>query len=329
MKTKLGFVIVFLLMCETIWAWGDLGHSAVGDIAERNLTPKGKVFVQSILGVEPLAVAATWPDHVRSDVRFNPFSNYHFLEINKDSFEQMKDEDRQLQDSHTIVEHAEEVLLGTKLNKNQKMIFLKYFIHIVGDVHQPLHLGNIGDKGANLCDVRVGESKMNLHSVWDSKIIDLMFAEDSKKKEVYYPQLTAIILAEFKEPPTIKGTPLQWYDETRKLLPSVYPDKQPTLPANRTYCKLVDPDTHKTTNGKYDEKTLPTLDEAYIASAKSIIKKQIWLGGYRLAYLLNQMAEKFQSDPNNDLDEKTLLEGVLIKNKASSTPKPSSKSIHK
>ncbi|RYZ77032.1 MAG: hypothetical protein EOP05_03200, partial [Proteobacteria bacterium] len=63
-------------------AWGDRGHEIVGQIAEESVKPTTRDWVRGILGLEPLAVASTFPDHVRSDARFsNDFAEYHYCEI--------------------------------------------------------------------------------------------------------------------------------------------------------------------------------------------------------------------------------------------------------
>ena len=59
-----------LTIPQKAFSWGDMGHEVVGEVAEQNLSADGRAFVRGILGVEPLAVAATWPDHVRDDKRF-------------------------------------------------------------------------------------------------------------------------------------------------------------------------------------------------------------------------------------------------------------------
>lgn len=324
---KFFLLILAMFITQNLWAWGDMGHSIVGEIAERNLTKKAKAFVQSILGVEPLAVAATWPDRVRDDNRFKAFSEYHFWEDDSGlSYADIPMSKRSDRDAHTIVSQAYRILLGSKLNKNQKMIYLRYFIHILGDVHQPMHLGNPSDLGGNLCSVRFKDMKdpVKLHAVWDSMIIEKIPRKDGKKGSMYYPELTELILNDISAPNEITGTPVEWYDETRKLLSVAYPDKQPTAPEDRAYCKRHDPETDKIVNGKYDESKIPTLDDEYIAAAIPVIKKQLLLGGLRLAHLLNKIGE--DSNSYGAMDEKKLLDGVLITNdRTNRTPQSKSK----
>lgn len=327
MKPIIILIGFFLFNCESLWAWGDLGHSVIGEIAQRNLTQEGKVLVQNILGVEPLAVAATWPDHMRDDSRFKPFADYHFFQTDKSSFKDVTAAERAKKDADTIISRVPNLIVDpqSKLNKEQKKILLKYFIHVVGDIHQPLHVGYPTDMGANLCDVYLPNytKETKLHSIWDTKLLDYIESGSPAGKETYYPKLTELILKEYVKPIVISDSPSEWYDESRQLLSNVYPDKEQTSPENRTYCKRVDPKTHKIVDGKYDSKTLPHLDKEYIDKAVPIIKKQLWLGGLRLAHLLNQMGEKYKS--KDYLDEDKLIKEILIENENVSR-KPQSQS---
>ena len=70
-----------LTFAQNAFAWGNVGHETVAEIAERFISEDTKNFVQKILGPEPLSVAATFPDQVRSDERFKGFAPYHFVEI--------------------------------------------------------------------------------------------------------------------------------------------------------------------------------------------------------------------------------------------------------
>lgn len=318
--------LLILFSTQNLWAWGDLGHSVVGEIAERNLTKKGKQFVQSILGVEPLAVAATWPDHVRSDERFNAFDAYHFWDNDTDaSYANFPADKRKSRDAHTIVSQAHKNLVGSRLNKSQKMILLRYFIHILGDVHQPMHLGTPSDMGGNLCEVKLKGLKDNvkLHSVWDSKIVEMIPRKNGKKGAMYYPELAELVLSDIPAPSEITGTPVEWYDETRKLLPATYPDKQPTAPEDRTYCKRVDPVTNKVVNGKFDESKVSLLEDAFIDNAIPIVKKQLLMGGLRLAHLLNKMGE--DANVYGVMDEKKVIDGILISNDKNRAPQSKEK----
>ena len=328
---KVFFIGLALLNCSQSFGWGNVGHGTVGEIAERYLGDEAKKLVQSILGPEPLAVSAIYPDEVRSDDRYKDFAPYHFVEIpvGKDYAPIVP------RDGNTIISKVPAMLTSSNVSRERKMILLRYLVHVVGDVHQPLHVGNGVDMGANLCSVNWVEPSSyakkpykhfaNLHSVWDENIIDYMKhtytsapaknGTPPPKRWFGYKELADWIIDEAKPDladPSFKDTnPLTWYAEARALHAQVYPDKSAD-PAKHTYCKRVNAQSKKVENGIYDASTVPTLDEAYAKRSAPIIRAQLLKGGIRLAKLLNQIA----TGQNSATAEKDieLLQSILIVN---------------
>jgi hypothetical protein len=340
--------VVVAFSTPAAWSWGDIGHETTAEIAERQLTPKAKAFVRSILGVEPLAVSATFPDKVRSDHRFDGFAPYHFIEIPPGlTYLKIPEAARADRDSNVIITEAPVVLKSSTYTREQKMLMLKYLIHVVGDVHQPLHVGNGVDMGANLCDVnwpdaKGGVEKINLHSVWDDKIISLIgmtfqsaeVAKGLKKPWYGYVELTKIVLDnqqkfadDGKNPvdyATITAsTPTDWYEQSHALHSAVYPDAV-TDPKSRVYCKAVDPQTHKVINGAYDASKIPTLTADYIAKSILLTELQLLRGGYRLASMLNAIAET-QTVDTSQTDEGILASVMFTSQQIGRQPQ----SLHK
>lgn len=331
---KLGFGAAVFLSATQVWAWGDLGHSTVGYIADYKLTKKGKNLVYQILGPEPLAISAVFPDHVRSDNRYNNFSLYHFLEIKLGkTFDDLKPSDRADKDSDVMISRVPPLLMDSQLTRDQKMILLRYLVHIVGDVHQPLHIGNGLDRGGNLCDVRwvhpVYERTEDdvLHSFWDDKImmfIDKEFQQASgQKKRLWfgYREFGDMILKENQNhemvnyEKVIKDAPSVWYTESQELHPVVYPDSKTVKPKDRLYCKTVD-ENGKVVNGVYDATKIPLLDETYVKAAIPAVKKRILMAGFRLAGILNHLAEEYNIEEQaKDADAK-IFDPILLTNKS-------------
>jgi hypothetical protein len=316
MKKSLFFLLGMALASQA-FAWGDLGHSAVGYIAEKNLTPEGQKFIYSILGAEPMAVSAIWPDHVRDDNRFAGFAPYHFFEIpNGMNYGTLPLERRAAKSADTIIDKGPELVLINKsarsLNIPQKQIIMRYLIHVVGDVHQPLHVGNGLDLGANLCTVKFPDaetgklSKTNLHGVWDDSIIshiqkDLVDRANQAKKPIKYftyRNLAEAIIEESKTNGLLneskqlieKTSKPDWYTESQALHSEVYFNPE-LAPGDRTYCKVINLATGKIEDGKFDADKIPEVSNDYIAKAIPIIKRRILLGGLRLAKEINRLAK--------------------------------------
>lgn len=164
--------------------WGKNGHRVVGDIAADYLSAKAQKEIKRILGHESMAIAGTWMDEIRSDPAYNYTHDWHWVTIPDGiTYEQTeKNPNGDLIDAIlTIIEDLSEGDLTAK-DEEEK---LKMLIHLVGDIHQPLHVGTGEDRGGNLIDVEWFYEPSNLHRVWDSEMID-----DSK---LSYTELSASI----------------------------------------------------------------------------------------------------------------------------------------
>lgn len=335
----LGIILLQNYLVKDAWAWGDVGHSAVGYIAEKNLTPEGKNLVFQILGLEPLANSGVWPDQVRSDGRFKAFSPYHYVEIpDGKTFDQVPAKERAAKSAHTIASKVPAMLVSSKYSRNQKAILLKYLVHVIGDIHMPLHVGNGVDRGANLClvnwkDPHGKQMKVsNLHTVWDEGLIEVVEAEYGKSKKSYpgqkrffgYRQLVDVMDKEAASKRRKRMKTLSykaansselkdWYVEAKSLHRQAYPDgKKPIKAEERPYCKMVDPVSKKVVKGVFDENKIPTLEEKYINKTLPLMKKQIRLAGFRLAGIINEAAKKAKISPIGKNVESDLIKSVLI-----------------
>lgn len=303
-----------LLLSARAFGWGDLGHAAIGEIAERNLSPAGKALVCDVLGAEPLAVAATYPDHVRNDPRYKDFAPYHFIEVLPGaSVAETVKANLGKKNAHTINGGAPDAVGRSNIPRDQRILLMRYLVHLVGDVHQPLHVGNGMDMGANLCDVdfkdpETGRNvRYNLHTVWDDHIFDWErkdFETANKGKPGKYFGYQIVVDNVEKDASEgmkavradianlAKAAVQTWYEESVALHPKAYKDGV-TDPRQRAFCKVKDPETGKYQDAAYNKKKIPTLGEPYCREALAVAHQQIYKAGHRLAYLLNDIAVRF------------------------------------
>ncbi len=330
------------------FAWGALGHQTVGEIAQRNLTEKGKQLVHEILGFESLAVAAIYPDLVRPDSEYKEFSNFHFIEMDPrfgGDYSKIPESLRPDHDAHTMISGIpeklfEKILNTPKFSWRQKIDLMRYLVHLVGDVHQPLHVGNGYDHGGNWCriDYSVDENggtsirSSNIHSFWDTTLVERIVSsqtqQKSKKKDRTFTAkdfkgLADLILKDQRLLNTIeiKKTPvLEWYKESQALHEKVYIDSSPVNPADRTYCMRV----LKNKNGEVqkDSRGVDLVVEAtssakitteYVQASTEIVKSQIMKAGMRLAHLINSMADRESAEDSSDFHVQKIneLNGIL------------------
>lgn len=166
--------------------WGALGHRIVGEVAESHLNKKARKEVKKILGNESMAIASNWPDFVKANPFYKNFSSWHYINfkkgLTKSEFEYLLSEDTD-KDAYTGINFLTDQLKNHKLPDSTKSQYLKLLIHIVGDIHQPLHIGRQEDLGGNKIQVRWFNEETNLHKIWDSRLLNfqqLSYAEYTK-----------------------------------------------------------------------------------------------------------------------------------------------------
>ena len=259
MKKNILLVLVVFYLPFHASAWGMLGHRIVGQIADSYLTPYAKKEIKKILGNESIAMSSNWPDFIKSDTAYNYLYNWHFINIKGGL---SREEVNAILANDTAVNAYTKINLIVRELKNKKhslpdkAFYLKLLIHIVGDIHQPLHVGRYEDLGGNRIKVLWFNVSYNLHQVWDQLLIQL--------QELSYTEYTAAINF---------STPLQrlqwqkqplseWVWESYQLAEKIYGDVK--LPEEK-------------------------LGYGYNFKYKAVLEQQLLKGGVHLAGLLNQL----------------------------------------
>ncbi len=168
---KLTGVILLVLVSFTVFAWGPTGHRVTGHIAEKYLTKKARKAVRQVLGGQSLAMVSTWMDEVRSDTTYDYMADWHWVTI-PDGMTYEQAEKNLHGDVIQTLERLIAELKSRKLSPRQEQEYLKILVHLVGDIHQPLHVGRGDDRGGNDIKVMWFRTDSNLHRVWDSDMID-------------------------------------------------------------------------------------------------------------------------------------------------------------
>lgn len=164
-------LLVLVLFTEELFAWGAMGHRIVGQIADDNLNPKAKKSIEKILGDQTLAQVSTWADMIRSDPNWDFVKPWHFVDL-PDGQTYSDVTPNPQGDVIQAISAQIEVLKNEKSTNEEKQNALKFIVHFVGDIHQPLHAGRPDDRGGNTIKVKFNDRTMNLHSLWDSGMID-------------------------------------------------------------------------------------------------------------------------------------------------------------
>ncbi len=163
------FGLLWLSISFGLVSWGRTGHSTIGLIAANHLNDKAKAGIAALLNGESLADVASWAD----DNRNRTTAGWHYINVKLGlSFDEFKKQVESKEDVYTALVKEEGILANGKASSSDRAIALKYIVHFVGDIHQPMHVSRAEDKGGNTIQVRYDGKGTNLHSLWDTKMLE-------------------------------------------------------------------------------------------------------------------------------------------------------------
>src|SRR5262245_5988918 len=243
-----------LLTLTSSSAWYDKGHRIVGLIAQANLTAETRQKIAEILPENmTLADAAIWPDHEGRGIR--DLDSLHYVNIPEDA--SGYDQERDCPERNCMVA-ALKWFLAVIADKNAPIMVqrfaLIYVVHLVGDMHQPLHAGRAKDRGGIDIPVSYRGETTNLHYFWDSNLVDLEPGTDEDIAKQLTKNLTAEERLKWQA-----GDPTQWTNESLALVRS-----------------------HASNLGATGE-----LSDDYVEKARPIVRIRLVQAGLRLGWLLN------------------------------------------
>ena len=258
-------------------AWGKTGHRVVAAIADPQLSGLARAHVREILGgAESLDEAANWPDEMRSapgEFWQKTSVPWHYVTLNGIIYDHAPSEG----DALKALDHFRDVLRDPNASLADKQTALRFVVHLVGDLHQPLHVGKCCDRGGNEVKVKWFGRDLNLHSVWDSAMVDeeqLSFTEMAAKLERHTSPKDVIDWSDIN--------PRDWISESAQIRETVYPPA-PAKPAK----------------GKKKGKgpALPELSYAYVYKFTPVMERRLQQAGIRLAAYLNDIYASPQPVP--------------------------------
>ena len=270
MKAWLFLAAAAALIPAPAIAWGKTGHRVVAAIADTQLSGLARAQIAQILGPgESLADVANWPDEMRSDP--SPYWQktsppWHYVTLNGFSYDHAPPEG----DALAALAGFRKTLQDPNASLADKQLALRFVVHLVGDLHQPLHVGKCCDRGGNEVKVTWFGKPTNLHSVWDSALIDdeqLSFSELADKLERHMSEQERIDWWDIN--------PRDWVSESAQIRDSLYPPPEKAVAGKS-----------KKKGGK-DAQTLPALSYAYVYKFTPVMEQRLSRAGVRLAAYLN------------------------------------------
>jgi len=259
MRFLMGALAFVFFVSMPASAYGPTGHRVVAELAARHLTPEAKAAVEAILGDDFMAEGATWPDEMRSspDTYFSREAGpYHYINL-PDGVSYEDSVKNPAGDALTALAKFTATVKDATASPEDKALALRFIIHIVGDLHQPLHAGRAEDRGGNRIDVVWFEEFTNLHVVWDERII--------QHKRLSFTEWTNFL--------------------DRKIKPSDIAEWQQAKPIDWVH-ELI------SYRGDIYENGHGILSWDYVYKYTPLIKSQLSKGGVRLAGYLNAVFAK-------------------------------------
>ena len=257
----LGIQIIVLMVVVPVRSWdvpppfwGKTGHRVVGEVAQQYLNGKAERAVTALLGGETLAEVSNYGDAIKSDPRYREFTPWHYVNFAPDTDygDYPPNPDGDLIQG---IQRCIAVLEDPRATGEDQVFYLKMLIHFIGDLHQPMHLGREEDKGGNDLQLQWFRRGSNLHSIWDTDMIEshgMSYTELARS----LPRWSRKKIKEVQE-----GSLLDWVREVRQL-------------TNRVY-----------TSVEVGEK----LSYAYSYKWWDTVEEQLLTGGLRLAVVLNDI----------------------------------------
>ena len=255
--------MIMLLNATNAFAWGAKGHDVVAAIAEQHLTPKAKRKINKLLDGRSIVYYSSWMDNIQNspywENGYNKTKTWHYANVDKGLTYQTM----QKNESGDVVNGLE--FLTKQMTENydnltdsMRVDYLKMIVHMVGDLHCPMHAGRLSDRGGNGTRVSWFRSETSLHSVWDSKMID------SARKWSYSEWVEQLDRADRKYRKEIsEGSYEDWFTETVEGAAQIY--------------NYVESSTER----------VPELSYQFVYDFSPLLEEQLMNAGYRLAYVLN------------------------------------------
>ena len=263
MKQILITVAIFFVFGSSseLFAWGQKGHDIVACIAEKHLTRKARKNLDVILGGKSLMYYSSWMDNLQNSPYwhngYDRTKTWHYFNVDEGYTPETMQRNSKgdvLSALNMVIDSLENH--SKELSDSVRFDYVCMLIHLVGDMHCPMHVGHLSDKGGNNLDVKWFKKKINLHKLWDT---DLLEGVHNWSYSEWQQNIDRCSKTEFKE--LSAGMPEVWLNETWKVATGIY-----------EYAKSDTDYSYK-----------------YMYEYKEVVERQLLVAGYRLAALLNRI----------------------------------------
>ncbi len=234
--------------------WSKTGHRTVGEVAQQHLRTRTKKALKKILQGQSLALVSTFADDIKADRKYAKFGPWHYVNFPSDK-KYTEVEPSKNGDVVKGIEKCIKILKDKNSTQEDKEFYLKMLVHLIGDLHQPMHVGRLEDRGGNDIQLQWFGKGTNLHKLWDSNMINhygMSYTELANNMTVLTQKQIAYIQ---------QGDVYDWVEESHEL-------------ANELYNSV---------------KVGENLGYGYSYKYWGTVAQQLQKGGLRLAKVLNEL----------------------------------------
>lgn len=270
-QKSLCLLLALSVVAQPLYAWGSQGHRLVARLAQNRLKPRAKQEVARLLQPgETLESIANWADTVRNARPETKRWHYVDILLEHNNYDPARDCRRSpfgdciinaLQEEHDLLANPARlelfklVLTNSQETRQARAEALKFLVHFIGDLHQPLHCADNHDQGGNALKVTFFGASSNLHKVWDTDILARAKTQQNAHRVDSLARATAATL-------TANDSFVDWAMEAHRLAKD---HTYQNIPANKR------------------------LGQAYFSANRPVVDGQLSKAGLRLANLLNQL----------------------------------------
>jgi len=282
MARALAALFLLWVPVQNALAWSEEGHRLVAEIAERHLNAGARAHILELLkddrsadgtpsGRRTLGEIASWADEIKERDWGQRLATRHFDDVPLCGKAEYS---KYCRNGHCASAYLARQLttladgMQTLRRRNQA---LKWVVHLVGDIHQPLHAANHNDRGGNNVEVsffgeRGAQSRLNLHAIWDFHLLRRLVSERGGESAI-----VSVPISSADKPAWERGSVSDWIAESHRIARDiVYPALPVAVSCSRRIAEVV------------------AIDQAYYSKAAPIVETQIGKAGVRLARVLNE-----------------------------------------
>ena len=249
-------LITALSISFSAFAWGAKGHDVVAYVAEQNLSKKAHKHITALLEGKSMVYVANWMDNASHTPEYDYTKTWHYVNVEPTEQTYARSEKEAKGDVVVAINTIIERIKSGELSAEEERIELMMLIHLVGDMHCPMHAGHKSDRGGNGTKVKYFGEQKKLHSVWDSDIIESAHRWSHSE---WQEQIDRV--GRKQKRAMAQGRPVDWIEECVTLAADVYA---------------------RSTTGE-------NLSYDYVAYYAPVIEEQLLKAGVRLATLLEEI----------------------------------------